>query len=82
MTGPAPLCLYCARFRSAQAGFMCEAFPGGIPDDIIRMAHDHRRPYQGDGDKQFALAPGIQLPSYLRRLRRPGSPLLPRFDVP
>jgi hypothetical protein len=82
MTGPAPLCLFCARFRQHESGWACEAFPTGIPDEIIRMAHDHRRPYQGDGGKRFVLERGVELPSYLRRLRRPGSSLLPRFEPP
>lgn len=84
MSGPAPLCLYCARFRRGEvgpAGPTCEAFPAGIPDEIFRMVHDHRRPYQGDQGKQFLLQPGVQLPSYLRRVRRPGSSVLPRFDM-
>ena len=31
----------------------CEAFPEGIPDEIIRVGYDHREPYDGDGGIMF-----------------------------
>jgi len=54
-------CLDCARFIGAQRGptmdadgnekvpkLVCDAFPDGIPDDIILGKNDHKRPYPGD----------------------------------
>jgi hypothetical protein len=34
-------------------GFVCKAFPEGIPDEILMSDFDHRTPYPGDNDIQF-----------------------------
>lgn len=49
-SSPAPLCFLCARYRDS---YRCEAFPEGIPFDIIASNLDHRRSVDGDHALQF-----------------------------
>lgn len=53
---PVPLCIFCRRLEEGRA--RCEAFPEGIPDEILYAGHDHREPYEGDRGLRFALKPG------------------------
>jgi len=49
-------CLGCKRFQGLsdkEFGFICEAFPDGIPDDIITGLFDHTKPYKGDHGIQY-----------------------------
>jgi hypothetical protein len=50
-------CSYCRR-RGAD-GDRCEAFPGGIPDEIRLNDFDHHRPYPGDGGMRFKPRSGV-----------------------
>lgn len=45
-------CETCAR-RSPQDFPVCEAFPKGIPTEILVAKHDHKTPYPGDGRRQY-----------------------------
>jgi hypothetical protein len=44
-----PQCQNCARLREVRNGrWVCQAFPGGIPLDIIKGQFDHTGPHVGD----------------------------------
>ena len=43
-------CAYC---KHKQRGITCEAFPDGIPDEILMMKNDHLAPVEGDHGIQF-----------------------------
>lgn len=51
MIGPSPMCVVCVRLRE---GLMCEAYPDGIPTEIIMCQWDHRYPKPGDHGLQFS----------------------------
>lgn len=52
------ICFYCKRLNKATPDKMtCEAFPNGIPGDIIVWKADHREPFPGDNGKTFAVNP-------------------------
>lgn len=53
MRGATPLCIYCKRFQTDAPGVICEAFPNGIPQEIILGNVDHRQPYTGDHGLRF-----------------------------
>jgi hypothetical protein len=52
----APPCLFCRHLKEGRV--RCEAFPEGIPDDLLFGLHDHREPYDGDRGIRFELKPG------------------------
>ena len=41
-------CETCGRLLSLKGRPKCEAFPGGIPFEIITAQHDHVEPFRGD----------------------------------
>ena len=55
------LCVYCKRGRWGDLGEIigCEAFPSGIPVEILDNIHDHRKPYPGDNGVLFAMPDDI-----------------------
>jgi hypothetical protein len=57
-SGPAPMCAECARYKG---GARCEAYPDGIPDEIIDTQQwDHRVPKPGDRGLQFVPREGAE----------------------
>jgi len=43
-------CVSCIRFNTDGANTTCNAFPKGIPEEILSGKHDHRKPFQGDNN--------------------------------
>jgi hypothetical protein len=44
-----PQCDSCKHFRrNVFDKISCDAFPEGIPEDILSGRHDHTKPYKGD----------------------------------
>lgn len=49
-----PMCIGCERFNRSNIDlFSCEAFPDGIPKEIVRNLFDHRIAFPGDGGLTF-----------------------------
>ena len=57
-TGTAPQCFDCTRLRplAPGTGWHCEAYPRGIPKNILVNQVDHRLPHEGDHGLQFLAA--------------------------
>ncbi len=55
MIGPEPLCMQCKHLRPQEGpfGYVCDAFPDGIPEEIFVEGFDHRQPYPGDHGINF-----------------------------
>jgi|GEM_PF-1602330 len=52
--GPTPVCLKCAHFHeNNEDAFTCDAFPKGIPDEIVLRGFNHSRPFPGDNGIRF-----------------------------
>ena len=47
-----PLCLFCRRTRGWFYGY-CDAFPDGIPKEILECRFDHTKKHPKDGGKNF-----------------------------
>lgn len=44
-------CVFCSRKKRGEN--VCDAFPDGIPDEILRNDADHRKPFKGDRGVRF-----------------------------
>lgn len=53
------LCRNCVRLR--RGGVTCEAFPRGIPDEIVRYGGDHTVPIPGDRGITFKPRSGAEV---------------------
>lgn len=61
--------MFCRHYDRQAEGFVCTAYPDGIPDAIIRSDVDHRQPYRGDHGIQFEANPRhAPPPGYLAML--------------
>lgn len=49
-----PMCTVCKHYRPQWDGFSCEAFPEGIPQEIVVSLWDHRVPHFGDNGYRFS----------------------------
>lgn len=55
--GDAPICVKCDRYhKNDKSDFKCDAYPDGIPFEIIKGEIDHHAPYKGDRGLQFKAA--------------------------
>jgi len=51
-------CQNCIRLRVLPPTLVCEAYPDGIPAEILTGRVDHSEPYKGDHGIQFKPAEG------------------------
>lgn len=58
-----PICLWCVHFDREESMTTCDAFPDGIPQDILTASADHMEPREGDHGIQFELRSGEEFPS-------------------
>jgi hypothetical protein len=48
-----PLCFWCKHFTGRGEVWVCNAFPSGIPMDIVNGDFEHTKPHAGDHDIQY-----------------------------
>lgn len=50
-------CISCQHYQGA---ITCDAYPDGIPIEIITGEHDHTQPYEGDNGIRFEPIDGVE----------------------
>jgi hypothetical protein len=60
---PVPMCYSCVHLTD-EPGMICDAFPLGIPSDIVESVFDHRMPHVGDSNIQFEQDPEAVEPNW------------------
>lgn len=53
-------CLLCIHRVHGAYLIECPAFPGGVPDEILSNAFDHRKPHPGDHGIRFEMLEGLK----------------------
>lgn len=53
------MCDFCSRGNWGEGAKGCQAFPDGIPEEILRGYFDHREPYPGDNGIRFEPFPSM-----------------------
>jgi len=78
------ICTDCALFTDdpeRDAMGVCDAFPDGIPDEILRQGFDHRNEYPGDNGIRFVAAGPVdsaKLDAVTTPVEAPGSKKTPQ----
>lgn len=68
-TRPFIACMACSRrHKGSSMPDTCDAFPGGVPDEIITGAHLHTTPVDGDNGLLFKLMDSDVAKAYYTRL--------------
>ena len=60
-----PICLWCVHHHGQQSITTCDAFPEGIPEEVMSASADHMEPIPGDSGITFELKPGARFPEVL-----------------
>jgi len=54
MYGERPICYTCSRFWRLSFDLRkCDAYPKGVPEDIIGASNDHKEKFDGDHGLQY-----------------------------
>lgn len=57
MIGTAPICIDCKHYHKDAEKITCDAFPKGIPDEILFGDFDHHKPHPDDNGIRFEANP-------------------------
>ena len=60
-----PICLWCVHHHGQQSVTTCDAFPEGIPEEVMSAGADHMEPIPGDSGITFELMPDAEFPKAL-----------------